>query len=71
MQVQHEGKTYSTQCKIRTVEVTVPPPVRDWTPIGNPLMLDAKKRDAVELKSSNEDQGRPTKNLPPQQGKKG
>jgi len=30
------GETYST------LEVTVPPPFRDWTPIGNLLMIDAK-----------------------------
>ena len=50
MKVQHEERTYSTQYIVRTVEVTVPPPFRDWTPIGNLLMRaleDGRKKKLV------------------------
>ena len=36
--VEDESDLYSTQYIVRTVEVTAPPPFRDWTPIGNLLM---------------------------------
>ena len=44
-----KGEDLQYTVKVRTVEVTVPPAFRDWSPIGHPLML-AQNCDTVELR---------------------